>query len=453
LPEHVVICRHVGKSYLSRTGPIEALHRVDASVAAGTLAALVGPSGCGKSTLLQLLAGLDTADHGTLTIGGVDPTTIHGRALRAFRRERVTYVTQRPADNFVPHLTLRQHLSDNADLRVLAQLGLSGKLDRRASLLSGGEQARAGLGIALSRPTPIVLVDEPTAELDHDAVALVLAAIRAATDNGKTVIAATHDQAVVAAADTTIDLDHGSATPRVGTQPHPAQPTGQPGLAIERLTKTYGSTTVVEAVSLSLESGETGIILGRSGSGKSTLLMTIGGWLRPDSGTIVVAGAKLESVPGWQTVAYLPQRFGLLPELTLRENVELPFRLARMPVPSHAPRLLVEFGLDEHAERLPRETSIGQQQRAALARAVAIRPTLLLADEPTSHQDAASADRIWGVLREAQHEGVTSLIATNDPAAATHGNQTWRIDDGRLATRIAGLEWHGPGGPTGLQNR
>ena len=434
MPEQVVICRSVGKTYLSRTGPIDALKSVDVSVAAGTLAALVGPSGCGKSTLLRLLAGLETADNGTLTIADVDPSKIHGRALHTFRRECIAYVAQRPADNLVPHLTLRQHLSDTADLRFLARLGLSGKLDRRASLLSGGQQARAGLGIALARPTPIVLVDEPTAELDHDAAALVLAAIRAATGSGKTVIAATHDQTVVATADTTIDLDHGLAAPRAATQPHPAQPTGRPGLAIDRLTKTYGATTAVDTVSFSLESGQTGIILGRSGSGKSTLLMMIGGWLRPDNGNIVVAGAKLEGTPDWQTVAYVPQRFGLLPELTLRENVELPFRLARMPVPSRTARLLAELGLDEHAGRLPQETSIGQQQRAALARAVATRPTLLLADEPTSHQDTASADRVWAVLQEAQHEGVTSLIATNDPAAATHGNQTWQIDDGQLTT-------------------
>jgi len=119
------------------------------------------------------------------------PTTARSRSRTSTRRkftvehcalsgrECIAYVAQRPADNLVPHLTLRQHLSDTADLRFLARLGLSGKLDRRASLLSGGEQARAGLGIALARPTPIVLVDEPTAELDHDAAALVLAAIRA----------------------------------------------------------------------------------------------------------------------------------------------------------------------------------------------------------------------------------------------------------------------------------
>jgi putative ABC transport system ATP-binding protein len=432
LPDPVVICRDVGKTYLSRTGSIEALHSVDVSVAAGTLAALVGPSGCGKSTLLRLLAGLDVADHGTLTVAERDPMTLHGRALRTFWRERVTYVAQRPSDNLVPHLTLREHLSDPTDLRILEGLGLSGKLDRRASLLSGGEQARAGLGIALSRPTPIVLIDEPTAELDHDTADLVLAAIRTATENGKTVVAATHDQAVVAAADTTIDLDRSVVTPRAATRPHPAQPTGKPGLAVERLTKAYGATNVVEAVSFSLESGQTGILLGRSGSGKSTLLMMIGGWLQPDGGKILVAGTALERTPSWHTVAYLPQRFGLLPELTLRENVELPFRLARIPVPSEAARLLAELGLDEHAERLPRETSIGQQQRAALARAIAGRPTLLLADEPTSHQDTASADRVWAVLQTARSEGVTSLIATNDPVSATHGDQTWQISDGQL---------------------
>jgi ABC-type lipoprotein export system ATPase subunit len=433
LPEQVVSCRDVGKTYLSRTGPIEALQNLDVSVAAGTLTALVGPSGCGKSTLLRLLAGLETADHGSITVADLDPTKLRRGALRAFRRERVTYVAQRPADNLVPHLTVRQHLSDPADLRFLERLGLSGKLDRRASRLSGGEQARAGLGIALSRPTQIVLVDEPTAELDQDAAALVLAAIRAATEDGKTVIAATHDHTVVAAADITIDLDHAAGAPRAATRPRPTQATGQPGLAVDALTKRYGATSVVEAVSFSLESGQTGVILGRSGSGKSTLLMMIGGWLRPDDGTIALAGAALEDPPNWQTVAYLPQRFGLLPELTLRENIELPFRLAGIPVPPHTARLLADLGLDEHTGRLPQETSIGQQQRAALARALAIRPTLLLADEPTSHQDTASAERVWAAIQQAQSEGVTILIATNDPAATAHANQTWRIDSRRLS--------------------
>jgi putative ABC transport system ATP-binding protein len=432
LPESVVSGLDVGKTYFSRTGSIEALHGIDLSVAAGTLAALVGPSGCGKSTLLRLLAGLEVADHGTLTVADLDPTSLHGRGLRAFWRERVTYIAQRPSDNLVPHLTLREHLSHPTDLHVLERLGLSGKLDRRASLLSGGEQARAGLGIGLSRPTPVVLIDEPTAELDHDTADLVLDAIRAATENGKTVIAATHDQDFVAAADTTIDLGRSAVASRAAAEPYPVQATGKPGLSVDRVTKTYGATTAVEAASLSLESGETGFLLGRSGSGKSTLLMMIGGWLQPDHGDIAVAGTTLERTPSWQTVAYLPQRFGLLPELTLRENIELPFRLARIPVPSHTAHLLAELGLDEHAERLPQETSIGQQQRAALARAIAGRPTLLLADEPTSHQDAASADRVWTVLEEARSRGVTSLIATNDPAAATHGGRTWQISDGQL---------------------
>ncbi len=155
-----------------------------------------------------------------------------------------------------------------------------------------------------------------------------------------------HDQTLVEAADTRLDLEPSAVTPTAATELRSTQPTGRPGLPIDRLTKTYGASTVVEAVSFSLESGQTGVILGRSGSGNSTLLMMIGGWLRPDNGNIVVAGARFEGAPSWQTVAYLPQRFGLLPELTLRENIELPFRLARIPVPSSTAHLLTGLGLD-----------------------------------------------------------------------------------------------------------
>ena len=160
-------------------------------------------------------------------------------------------------------------------------------------------------------------------------------------------------------------------------------------LEVRGLTKAYDGVEVVHDVSLDLRAGELGVILGRSGSGKSTLLMAAGGWLRPDAGSIETAGREL--VPPWRRVAYVAQRFALLPELSVLENVELPLRLAGAPRDGTVAALLAQLDLAELAERRPHETSIGQQQRAALARALVLRPAVLLADEPTSHQDAESA--------------------------------------------------------------
>jgi putative ABC transport system ATP-binding protein len=183
----------------------------------------------------------------------------------------------------------------------------------------------------------------------------------------------------------------------------------------------------VHDVSLALDPGELGVVLGRSGSGKSTLLMMLGAWVLPDSGVVRSAGSH------WSEVAYVPQRFGLIPELTLRENVELPLRLDGGSHDSDVAALLRDLELAEHADRYPHETSTGQQQRAAVARAVAVSPRVLLADEPTSHQDDANAARVWAVLRDAAlTRDVACLCATHDAAAAAYCDRVWRIAEGRL---------------------
>ena len=139
------------------------------------------------------------------------------------------------------------------------------------------------------------------------------------------------------------------------------------------------------------------------------------------------------ALSGWESVAYVPQRFGLLPELTIRENIELPFRLRRETPPPSVARTIALLALERLSNRLPHETSVGQQQRAALARAVASTPRMLLADEPTSHQDRGSAARVWAALAEARAAGVVVLVATHDTAAVAHADRVWELANGRLA--------------------
>jgi putative ABC transport system ATP-binding protein len=412
-PDPLAIADSVVKNYATDAGVVAALHSVDAVVPAGGITAVVGVSGSGKSTLLRLLGGHELATAGTVTVAGADLATLDGRGLRAFRRSAVTYVSQRAADNLFPHLTIAEHAP-------------SGPYEARASQLSGGELARAAFAVALARETPLVIVDEPTAELDEESAALVL---RAMQQHRATFVVATHDASVLAIADHVIELERGrNAVDRPEPPPPPAVAGGEVVLRATSLGKSYrGSPAVVDA-SLELRAGELGAIVGRSGSGKSTLLMLLGGWLRPDAGELVAGVA-------WGELAYVPQRFGLVPELTVRENVDLPARLGRAA--GTTGEWLERLALDELGGRYPSEISIGQQQRVAVARALCVRPQVLLVDEPTSHQDGASAERVWRALAQAAAEGTACLVATHEPDAGRRAHRSWQIDGGHLAASTA----------------
>ena len=206
-------------------------------------------------------------------------------------------------------------------------------------------------------------------------------------------------------------------------------------------------------VSLSLGTGEVVALLGPSGSGKSTLLNVLAGWEEPDAGLVVWGSGGDESPIGdrpWSDVAILPQTLGLFEELSIRENVELPLRLrpALAEGPGRATArvdgLLTLFGLDHLAERLPGEVSIGEQQRSALARALVVSPRLLLADEPTGHQDEGWARVVFRTLRLVARTGTTCLLATHNQEAVAIADRTLSIRDGAVEETRPGR-----GGPPG----
>ena len=147
---------------------------------------------------------------------------------------------------------------------------------------------------------------------------------------------------------------------------------------------------------------------------------------------VTIEGVGDHRAPSWPALAYLAQRFALLTELSVAENVALPLRLSRERDDARVGALLDQLALGDLADRKPAEISIGQQQRAALARALAPRPVVLVADEPTSHQDRASAALVWGALSAAADDGTACLVATHEEAAAGHAGRVWRIVDGRV---------------------
>jgi len=188
----------------------------------------------------------------------------------------------------------------------------------------------------------------------------------------------------------------------------------------------------LRGVSIEVHPGELVALLGRSGSGKTTLLNCLLGWERPDSGDVQVPGAESPSTASWQTVAVVPQRFGLLEELSLADNVALPARLAGLGDPRAAAlETLDVLRLGHLADRMPEEVSLGEQQRTALARALVVRPAFLVADEPTGRLDEDLSAHVLATLHEVHAaSGTGVLIASHDPLVVAAADRVVRLSDG-----------------------
>ena len=212
-------------------------------------------------------------------------------------------------------------------------------------------------------------------------------------------------------------------------------------VVIDRVTKTYrrGSRDIIalSGVSLELTTGEIVLVRGRSGSGKTTLLNILAGWEEPDSGTIswgtdFVSDGTADRT--WSEVSVIPQALGLLAELPIEENVALPIRLgaASGPQAGSVNRLLERLEIEHLADRSIGEAALGEQQRAAVARALITRPSLVLADEPTAHQDRVRLDIVWSLLREATRRGSSVLVASHNPEATDYADRIYDLIDGKL---------------------
>jgi putative ABC transport system ATP-binding protein len=221
---------------------------------------------------------------------------------------------------------------------------------------------------------------------------------------------------------------------------------GLTGTAL-RKTFTRGAESVhaLDGVDLTVSAGEFVALVGPSGSGKSTLLALLCGWETADSGALAYGGALAGRAPetlGWPDLALVPQALGLVPDLSLLDNVLLPARLrGALPRKSssagdaetRARELLEDFGLDHLADRYPHQASLGEQQRVAVARALLLRPAVLLADEPTAHQDRGHADRLLDALTAAAGAGSAVLVATHDEIAWSRADRVLSMRDGRLS--------------------
>lgn len=217
------------------------------------------------------------------------------------------------------------------------------------------------------------------------------------------------------------------------------------------LTKTYGKdSTKVEAlrsVSFGVPQGEFVAIVGSSGSGKSTLLHLLGGLDRPTAGTVKIDGEDLyalkekeRAVFRRRKIGFIFQSFNLIPVLNVEENIQLPLLLDhRQPDKAYIDELIGTLGLSDRRKHLPSELSGGQQQRVAIGRALAYRPAIVLADEPTGNLDSANGREVLELLKLAVRQfHQTVIVISHDMNVATEADRVLRMQDGRLMSDTRG---------------
>jgi len=207
------------------------------------------------------------------------------------------------------------------------------------------------------------------------------------------------------------------------------------------LSKTYRRNAelvhALREVNLVLHPGELVALVGPSGSGKSTLLNVLCGWERADAGALTwgaaLAGRQAEDL-SWGELALIPQALGLLEDLTMGENVSLPGRLTGAPDRGGkaARELMTSVGIDHLADRYPKQASLGEQQRCCVSRALLLEPAIVLADEPTAHQDARWTEVIFTAFRRLVRSGSVCLIATHNPETWEYADRILSMHDGEL---------------------
>ena len=483
-----VCARDWGWRHAGRKNP--ALSGVDLDIALGERVLVLGPSGSGKSTLMGGLAGLlggaeEGEATGTLTVDGVAPAQARGRVGLLMQDPEAQVVLARVGDDVAFGMenlgVAREEIWPRVE-NSLEAVGLSVPLDHSTTELSGGQKQRLALASILAMGPGLLLLDEPTANLDPSGVAEVRAAVETVVERtGATVVVVEHRvdvwaslvDRVIVVADGAIAADgplrqvlaqQGDAlrergiwlpgddvAAEVGPAPEvtPASSGTTPIARVADLTIGYDKNSPVRSgIDLTIERGVSTCIVGANGAGKSTFALTLAGLLPPISGTVEVETSdgtrgdphewSSKQLLGRMSMVFQEPEYQFLAS-TVAEELAIGPRAAGMTDEEIAPLVdehLEALGLTKLARANPMTLSGGEKRRLSVATALISAPELLILDEPTFGQDRGTWLGLVRLLRAALARGVTLVSITHDPAfVAAMGQRV--VDLGQVGTRGA----------------
>jgi ABC-type lipoprotein export system ATPase subunit len=363
--------------------------------------------------------------------------------------------------------------------------------------ISGGQKQRVAIARAMVNDPALIIADEPTGNLDSVTAETIFQIFEKLVDQGKTIVMVTHDVSLVprfsrrlhivdgvvgnppdngsvqvSQVDVRENIETDESSPEHEIHllqkedlervlPCDEPPAGQrsphqeyPAIVLRDVHKVYvnaaGEFVALKSVNMQLNYGQFISIVGKSGCGKSTLLNMITGIDHPSSGEVIVGNEHIYEMDKseralWRgkNMGVVFQFFQLLPTLTLLENTILPMDYCKVypfnERPERAMELLRMVGLEEHANKLPAQVSSGQQQSAAIARALATDPAIILADEPTGNLDSRSAENVLNIFERLAAQGKTILIVTHDPSITQRTDQTIILSDGEIIDQAVAM--------------
>jgi energy-coupling factor transporter ATP-binding protein EcfA2 len=480
----MISLRDVTYTYPNAEVPV--LRDLSLEVEEGDFLLVIGVSGAGKSTLLRCLNGLiphfyGGALRGEIQVDGCDPVVEEPRGMS----DLVGFVFQDPEAQFVvdsvedelafamENHNLPQSLMRKRVEEVLDQLNIAPLRHRRVSTLSGGEKQRVAIGAVLTLQPKVLVLDEPTSQLDPQAAEEVLTTLQKLnSDLGLTVVLSEHRlERVVQYVDQLLYMPGGGQPPLIGppsevlaqvdlcpplvtlakelewdplpltikegqrfarrlrlpahlagsTEPADTEP--QPVVHVNDLWFSYGQREALCGLNLTVKQGEFVALMGRNGSGKTTLLKQIMGLLHPDRGRVELWGEdtrRLKTEAIVQRVGYLPQNpNSLLFADTLRDELDFTRRSQGLPLGGYE-EFLRALGLEQHINAYPRDLSVGERQRAALAAILVAEPEVILLDEPTRGLDYLQKRALADFLAEQCRQGKTVIMSTHDVELVAH---------------------------------
>ncbi|MDV0445373.1 Vitamin B12 import ATP-binding protein BtuD [Methanimicrococcus sp. At1] len=453
------------------------IDNVSLQIGKGEFVVVTGPSGSGKTTFCRTVTGIILHSYGGTVSGDI---TVCGRYADDYKdMEELSLEVGMVFDDADAQLiftTVEEEIKTGLETRKLSEAEVSEKLnhlyaltntgeikDRAPHALSGGQKQRVAFAAALSKETPILVLDEATSELDKNARKQVYSVLKGLADSGKTVVLVEHmvDETVDYAT-RQIRLEHGKVVydgkPVKDTAMIPAferaefskdlaneeadskesnskdsnskdsssrnSSSKKPIASVRNLVHVYGSNNLkaLDAVSLDLYAGEIVAVVGENGSGKTTLIKHLNGLLRPTSGAVEIFGKNIDGM----RVPEIAENVGLVfqnPDTMLFENTcrkEVEFGLKNIGKNDSAAvsKALFEVGLSNKEDINPRYLSRGERQRLALACVLAMGQPILILDEPTTGLDLQESFEIMELLMKIRNEGKTILMVTHSPKIA-----------------------------------